>query len=106
MAHETLPDWLWLLFYSFIGLTLLATIINLLKKVHIKATIINLAFVIATPVVSFMFALGRPKGNTEWNHLITGIVSGSPWAAIILIGYSFMLYWWFRFSFLFVRFNS
>lgn len=43
MAHETLPDWLWLLFYSFIGLTLLATIINLLKKVHIKATIINLA---------------------------------------------------------------
>ncbi|MCQ6265262.1 hypothetical protein M1K46_06260 [Fictibacillus sp. WQ 8-8] len=106
MVHETLPDWVWLLFYSFIALTLLATITNLFKKVHIKASIINLTFVIATPVISFTFALGRPEGNTEWDHLITGMLSGSPWAIIILLGCSFMLYWWFRFSFLFVSLNS
>lgn len=97
MSTETLPGWFWIIYYLFLFITLGASVFSLIRKIHIKITIITIIFVITIPIVSLINSIGRNEGLNEFNHLFNQIQQGTLWSIYVVIGYLFLFIWWFVF---------
>ena len=97
MNWETLPSWIWVLYYLFLFITLGAGVYSLLKKMNSSLTIISIIFVISTPLIAMINSIGRKVGHNEMEHWVSNLQLGSIWALYVLIGSFYIIFWWLMF---------
>lgn len=89
--------WYWVLYWLAnllaIGLSV-AMIISGIRKSHerLMRGLVAVVCSIAVPVVSFQYCIGRDFRTSEFERIGRGLLSGSPVAYFILVGYGFVLY--------------
>ncbi|TLS36214.1 hypothetical protein [Pseudalkalibacillus caeni] len=93
---ETLPGWIWVIYYLFLTVTLTTTFFCLWKKKLVVLCLINLLFVVLVPVVSLVSSMSRTEVN-EFEFLVQSLSQGAFWAIIVFIGYLVMFIWWVMF---------
>lgn len=48
-------------------------------------------------MVSFVYTVGRTEGLNEFQYLFAQLGSKDPWALFIVLGYLYLLVWWYFF---------
>lgn len=94
MYWETLPNWIWIIFYMFLLATLLTAIFSIISK---KLKLLSVAAIIVTitiPINGIINSIGRGPGVNEFEHLISQLQLGSFWAIYLSIGLLYILVWW------------
>ncbi|MEW5549971.1 hypothetical protein ABGT22_08345 [Peribacillus frigoritolerans] len=99
MSSVSLPGWFWIIYYSFLFITLGALIFSLIRKRHIGMSFISIVFVITLPIISLIQGIGRGEGLNEFEHLVSQLQEGAIWSLYVVVGYLFLLVWWFVFLF-------
>ena len=61
---------------------------------------IAIVFVITVPIVSLINSIGRGEGLNEFEHLLNQLQQGVIWSIYVVLGYLFLLAWWFVLIFL------
>ena len=94
MYWETLPNWIWAIYYAFLLFTLVLAIISI-KQSNLKGlSIITIVLIFTTPVIAIINSIGREYGVNEFEHLVTHLQQGSLWALFIIIRYLYIFVWW------------
>ena len=91
MNGEILPQWVWLLYYGYLFLILIVSIMNMRKHKMKLLSIGALFFVIAVPVVSIVNSLFLDIGTNELTHFITEFEAGAKWSYFALAGYLYIV---------------
>ncbi|WP_174615290.1 hypothetical protein [Virgibacillus ihumii] len=99
MYWETLPNWFWILNYLFLLITLVAAIYSVVKKIIDGLSIVAIVFTVTVPVIGLLNSLGRTEGMDELEYLVNQLQQGSVWSIVVIIGYLYLLIWWFLFLF-------
>ena len=99
MNTESLPGWFWIIYYLFLFITLGALIFSLIRKRNIGMSFISIIFVITVPIMSLLNSIGRGEGLNEFEHLFSQLQQGAIWSHYVVVGYLFLLVWWFVFLF-------
>ncbi|CAM3841680.1 hypothetical protein [Mesobacillus zeae] len=97
MHWETLPGWIWAIYYTFLLITLGASIFSVLRKRMVLMSVVAIVICLSVPVVGFINSIGRGEGTDELEYLVSCLQEGSVWAVFILLGISFLFLWWFIF---------
>jgi hypothetical protein len=97
MYWETLPSWFWVIYYSFLLITLSASLFSVIRKRNVILSIINIVFVVTVPITALLNSIGRVEGINEFEHLVGQLQQGEIWSMYVLIGYLFIVIWWFVF---------
>lgn len=97
MYWETLPDWVWIIYYLFIIATLGSAIFSVIRKKMIIPSIITIVLTITIPIISIINSIGREKGVDEFEHLVTHLQQGSPWSIYAITGFLYLIIWWIMF---------
>ncbi|MFC0523748.1 hypothetical protein ACFFGV_09240 [Pontibacillus salicampi] len=94
MYWETLPNWVWAIFYLLLLATSGTAIINVIREKVRGISIITIFIAISIPFVGVINSIGRAKGVDEFEHLITHLQQGSIWSIYIVVGLlNLLLYW-------------
>lgn len=91
----SLPKWIWLIYYSFFGLTFVYGLIILWKGfVRRSLSILAVILSIAAPLVFLLFSFGRSYEDTEFVFFVKELVSGEivPW--VLLLSMFYIVFWW------------
>ncbi|KHE68117.1 hypothetical protein [Halobacillus sp. BBL2006] len=99
MQWESLPDWIWAIYYLFFITTLGTAILSIVKRDNKSWSIVAALFTITVPIVSLINSIGRPVGMNEFEYLVSQLQQGAFWSIYVLIGYFFLLGWWGLFLF-------
>ena len=94
MYWETLPDWMWAIFYGFLILTLGQAIISIKQRKFKGLSIITGVIIFTIPVIGIINSIDREYGINEFEHLVTHLQQGSLWALYIIMSYLYILVWW------------
>ncbi len=94
MYWETLPNWVWIIYYTFILATLGTAIVSIVKKKLIIRSTITIILTMTIPIISSINSMGREKGVDEFEHFITHLQQGSTWTIYVLTGFFYLLVWW------------
>ncbi|MGE7954400.1 hypothetical protein [Lysinibacillus xylanilyticus] len=94
MYWETLPDWVWIIYYFFIIATLGFAIFSIIQKKMIILSTITIVLTITIPISNIINSIGREKGVDEFEHLVTHLQQGSTWSIYAIIGFLYLLVWW------------
>ncbi|WP_349407919.1 hypothetical protein [Pseudalkalibacillus sp. SCS-8] len=95
MYWESLPGWVWTLYFSFLAITFASAIFSISRKFFKKIAIIAIFFAITVPIVSIFNSIGREEGLNEYEYFIKELEHGTFWSIYVIIGYMFILVWWF-----------
>ncbi|MCR8963249.1 hypothetical protein NW800_08505 [Brevibacillus laterosporus] len=90
----TMPLWFWILYYLFILMTIILTIVCIIKKKHTLFSAVTLIFSVLAPIVFFLHALTRGYGN-EIEFFFRKLCSGEIWAIFVAIALVETVYWYF-----------
>ncbi|WP_053366452.1 hypothetical protein [Bacillus sp. FJAT-27245] len=93
MSGETLPGWVWLIYYAFLIVTFCISVYSVVSKKNIALSIVNIIVILTVPVVSLVKSIPRTAGN-ELEFLFKSLFEGSVWAFYVLAGYLFIAGWW------------
>ncbi|CAM4147759.1 hypothetical protein [Lederbergia lenta] len=99
MYWETLPNWFWAIYYLLLIATLGIAVFSIVKKKMKSLSIVAIVFCVTVPVISLINSIGRPEEMNEFEHLISQLQQGAIWSIFTIVGYSFLLVWWFLFLF-------
>lgn len=94
---ETLPTWFWVCYYIFIFVTLISGIINWIKQVHTPMAAMIIILSLLTPLVGFVYSVGRTEGLNEFQYILQQIKGGNLWAIFISAAHLYFAVWWFIF---------
>lgn len=94
MYWETLPSWIWVIFYLFIFTTLGIAIRNVIRKKMISLSIGTILLTITIPLTGTLNSIGRHSGVNEFQHLISELQQGAIWTIYIFIGLLYLLAYW------------
>ncbi|MCM3600407.1 hypothetical protein M3175_06665 [Robertmurraya korlensis] len=94
MYWETLPSWVWLIYYLFLFLTLGLGILNVIQKRMLGLSIIAIGITITVPIISMLNSIGRAKGINEIEHLAAQLQQGSIWSIYAVIGFLYLFVYW------------
>ncbi|KAB2331393.1 hypothetical protein [Bacillus mesophilum] len=94
MYWETLPSWIWVIYYLFLLLTLGTGILNVIRKRMISVSILAICLVITVPVISLVNSIGRAKGVNELEHLVAQLQQGAIWSIYTVTGTLFLFVFW------------
>jgi len=94
---ETLPIWLWVCYYIFIFITLISGIINWIRQIHSPMAALIIILSLLTPLVSFVYSVGRTEGLNEFQYILEQVNGGNLWAIFILASHLYFIVWWFIF---------
>ena len=94
MYWETLPNWVWAMFYAFLILTLCQAIISIKQRKFKGLSIITAVNIFTIPVIGIINSIDREYGINEFEHLVIHLQQGSLWALYIIISYLYILVWW------------
>lgn len=97
MQWETLPNWFWVLYYLFLLATLGTAIYSIVKKKGKILSFVTLTFSVILPIIALINSIGRADGMNEFEHLISQLQQGAIWSIFTIVGYLFLLVWWFYF---------
>ena len=97
MYWETLPHWVWIIYYLFLIATLGTAIFSVIRKKMISLSIITIVLIITVPIISLINSIGRAKGLNEFEHLVTQLQQGSIWSIYAIISFLYLLVWWVMF---------
>ncbi|MFL1671865.1 hypothetical protein [Paenibacillus dendritiformis] len=93
----TNASWVWLVFYSVIGISLAASAFSLIIRKRIGISVVHIVFLVTGFTVFFLNAMGRSEGMTELHYFWKGLREGALWAIYVLISGLFSIYWWYGF---------
>lgn len=99
MYWETLPNWVWIIYYLFLLATLGTAISSVIRKKMLKLSIIAIVLTMTVPVISLINSIGRAEGLNEFEHLVTQLQQGAIWSIYTIIGFLFLIVWWVIFLF-------
>ncbi|MFD2444036.1 hypothetical protein ACFSO7_08560 [Bacillus sp. CGMCC 1.16607] len=94
MYWETLPSWVWLVYYIFLFATLGTAIMNVSRKKMMVLSIITIVLTITVPIISIINSIGRVEGENEFEHLVTQLQQGSIWSIYAVIGTLYLFVYW------------
>lgn len=94
MYWETLPSWIWIVFYAFLLATLLTAIFSIISKKLKCLSAVAIIVTITIPINGIINSIGREPGVNEFEHLISQLQLGSFWAIYSSIGLLYLLFWW------------
>ncbi|MCR8845604.1 hypothetical protein NQ117_18125 [Paenibacillus sp. SC116] len=97
MHMQTLPSWVWMVYYSFLFITLVTTVISIIRKKNTFFSIIVAAVTMLVPAVSLINNIGR-DGN-EFEYWFEQLQEGQMWSIFVTIGYVIIVIWLLTFSF-------
>ncbi|MGG1661288.1 hypothetical protein [Brevibacillus sp. NRS-1366] len=103
MSSETLPFWLWIIYYLIMFMTLVAAIRSLFQKKMIMFSFIVSLYTVSIPIISLGSSIGRAEGLNEFSHFFQELQHNSPWSLFVMIGYLCILLWW---ALLFIKINQ
>lgn len=93
----TNASWVWLIFYSALGISLAASAFSLIIRKRIGISLVHIAILVTGFTVFFLNAMGRSEGMTELHYFWDSLGEGALWAIYVLISGLFSIYWWYRF---------
>lgn len=93
MYWETLPNWIWVIYYTFLLITLGLAIFNILQRKMKNLSIIAIVITFTTPVIGIINSIERENGINEFEHLVIHLQQGSLWAIYIITSYLYILVW-------------
>jgi hypothetical protein len=91
---ETLPSWVWLIYYLFLFLTLVIGTLNAIRKRMLGLSIIAISLTITVPIISMLNSIGRAEGINEIEHLFSQLQQGSIWSIYAVIGSIYLFVYW------------
>jgi len=96
---ETLPTWIWIIYYSVFLLTFILAIFSIKKKKLRVMSFLAILFIISIPIISLLYTASsdRQLHLNEYEFFIIQLQQGVCWAIYVLIGYIVLLSWWFLF---------
>jgi hypothetical protein len=94
MYWETLPSWVWVIYYLFLLITLGTAILNVIRKKMISLSIITIVLSITVPIISMINSIGRVNGMNEFEHFVTQLQQGSIWSIYAVIGILYLFVYW------------
>lgn len=99
MYWETLPNWVWAIFYLFLLSTIGTAIWNVNQKKIVSLSISAISVTITIPIVGVFNSIGRQKAMNEFEHLISEMQQGAIWTFYIIIALLYLLLYWGMFIF-------
>ncbi|MBB6452492.1 hypothetical protein HNQ94_000937 [Salirhabdus euzebyi] len=94
MYWETLPNWVWTIYYLVLLSTLGISILHIFRKQLKGFSIISIVITITVPIVSFLNSIGRGKGINEFGYFINQLQQGSLWSIYVSVGFLYLLFYW------------
>jgi hypothetical protein len=94
MQWETLPSWIWTVYYIFFIITLGTAIFHIVKKDKKRWSVGVVVFTITVPIVSLVSSFGRAEGMNEFDYLVSQLHQGAAWSIFVVIGNLFLIGWW------------
>lgn len=94
MYWETISNWVWMIYYSFLLVTLGTAIFSVIRKTMIGLSIIAIVLTMTVPIISLINSIGRAKGLNEFEHLVTQLQQGSIWSIYAIVGFLYLFVWW------------
>ncbi|WP_053366302.1 hypothetical protein [Bacillus sp. FJAT-27245] len=94
MYWETLPSWVWVIYYLFLFLTLGTGILNVIRKRMLGLSIIVIVVAITVPIISMLNSVGRAEGMNEFEHLVAQLQHGAIWSIYSIIGFLYLVVFW------------
>jgi hypothetical protein len=94
MFWETLPSWVWVIYYLFLFLTLGTGILNVIRKRMLGLSVIAIILTITVPIISMLNSIGRAEGMNEYGHLVAQLQQGSIWSIYAVIGSLYLFVYW------------
>lgn len=99
MQWETLPVWFWIIYYLFLLMTIGTAIFSMIKKKHIKLSILTIFLTITTHSIFFLNSFSRTEGMNEFEFLFNQILHGNILSILVTVGYILIFAWWILFLF-------
>ncbi|ATF11069.1 hypothetical protein HP398_10835 [Brevibacillus sp. HB1.4B] len=90
---ETLPPWVWNVYYIFILITIISSIVYLIRKRRTLFSMITIFFSIFGPIVFFLQSLMRGSG-TEIDNLLYHLTQGEIWALFVILAFMEIVAWY------------
>ncbi|KUP06202.1 membrane protein [Bacillus coahuilensis p1.1.43] len=94
MYWETLPQFVWVLFYLFLLSTIGLSIWNLRSKKRYKLALFTIVVTILIPIVGILNSMSRYEGMNELEYLISKLLEGEIWSLLVIIGLLYILVYW------------
>ncbi|QFT87559.1 hypothetical protein FIU87_02745 [Bacillus sp. THAF10] len=94
MAWETLPEWVWYIYYSFFILTFVMGLVQAIRKRRIGLSLLAVITTILLPIVFILFSIGRPEGMNELEHYVFQLKEGSLWSILVSLGFAYLFVYW------------
>jgi len=94
---ETLPNWVWIIYYLFLIATLGTAIFSVIRKKMVSFSITAIVLTMTVPIISLVNSIGRAEELNEFEHLVLQLQQGSIWSIYALIGIIYLLVWWVMF---------
>lgn len=94
---ETLPNWFWICYYIFLLLTLVSGVINWVRQVYSPLAAMTIIFALLTPLVGFVYSIGRPEGLNEFQYVMEQFETRDMWSVYIILVHIYFVIWWFLF---------
>ncbi|RDU38038.1 hypothetical protein DRW41_00215 [Neobacillus piezotolerans] len=94
MYWETLPSWVWVIYFLFLFITLGTGILNVIRKRMLGLSILAIVLTITVPIISMFNSIGRAEGMNEFEHLITQLQQGAIWSIYSIIGFLYLFAYW------------
>ncbi|MBP2076751.1 hypothetical protein [Oceanobacillus polygoni] len=94
---ETLPNWFWICYYIFLFLTLFSGVINWVRQVYSPLAAMTIIFALLTPLVGFVYSIGRPEGLNEFQYVMEQFETRDMWSVYIILVHIYFVIWWFLF---------
>ncbi len=94
MYWETVPNWVLIIYYIFILVSLGAALLNIIRFRTVVLSTVTLILALTIPIISIINSIGREIGVDEFEHFIAQLQQGAPWSIYVLLGYGFLVVWW------------
>ncbi|WP_186579507.1 hypothetical protein [Aquibacillus kalidii] len=94
MHWESLPSWVWFVYYLFLFATIALAITYIMKKKRRNLSIIAILFSISTPIIGILNSIGRARNVNEWEHMIIQFQQGAIWSIYVVLGFLYLLVYW------------
>ncbi|MFC5733291.1 hypothetical protein [Cytobacillus gottheilii] len=91
MYWETLPSWVWVIYYLFLFLTIGVGILNASRKRMFALSIMTICLAITIPIISTVNSIGRAEGVNELEHLVAQLQQGAMWSIYTVVGNLYLL---------------
>lgn len=103
---QTLPGWFWIIFYIFLCLSLISGTINWVRQRLSALSALTIILSLLVPIVSFVYSVGRTEGLNEFEYIFAQMKTGDLWAVFLIVGYVYLLVWWYLFVSSFTSFKA